>query len=112
MKDPQKIPRRRHSAELKAQVLSEWAQPGTSVAGVALSHGINANIVHKWRRFAHAGAVAVPAASFVPVALSAPACAVSADIRMDLRRGATSMTIIWPVAAAADCAAWMRELLR
>jgi transposase len=112
MKDSKKITRRRHSAELKAQVLSECAQPGASVAGVALSHGINANVVHKWRRLAHAGSVALPIASFVPVALPAPSCAAPADIRMELRRGATTMTITWPAAAAGDCAAWMRELLR
>jgi len=105
-----KIVRRRHSAELKAQVLSECAQPGASVAGVALSHGINANVVHKWRRLA--GAVPVPVASFVPVSLPAQRCAAQADIRMELRRGATTMTITWPAAAAGDCAAWMRELLR
>lgn len=110
MKDSKKIVRRRHSAELKAQVLSECAQPGASVASVAMSHGINANIVHKWRRLA--GAAPLPLASFVPVALPAPTRASQADIRMELRRGATSMTITWPVAAAADCAAWMRELLR
>lgn len=111
MKDSRKILRRRHSAELRAQVLSECEQPGASVAGVALSHGINANVVHKWRRLA--GAAPLPVASFVPVALPAPTCAVpQADIRMELRRGATSMTITWPAAAAADCAAWMRELLR
>jgi transposase len=110
MKDSKKITRRRHSAELKAQVLSECAQPGTSVASVALSYGINANIVHKWRRLA--GAVPLPAASFVPVALPAPICTSPVDIRMELRRGATSMTITWPAAAAGQCAAWMRELLR
>ena len=110
MKDSRKIVRRRHSAELKAQVLSECARPGASVARVAMSHGINANIVHKWRRLAGTAPVAV--ASFVPVALPAPSCAVLADIRMELRRGTTTMTITWPAAAAADCAAWMRELLR
>jgi len=110
MKDSRKIVRRRHSAELKAQVLSECAQSGASVASVALSHGINANVVHKWRRLA--GAAPLPVGSFVPVALPAPSCAVSADIRMELRRGATTMTITWPAAAAGDCAAWMRELLR
>lgn len=112
MKDSKKIVRRRHSAEVKAQVLGECSQPGTSVAGVAMSHGINANVVHKWRRQAHAGAVAVTAPSFVPLALPAPVAMAPQDIRMELRRGATSMTITWPVAAAADCAAWMRELLR
>jgi transposase len=110
MKDSKKIVRRRHSAELKAQVLSECAQRGASVASVALSHGINANIVHKWRRLE--GATPLPVASFVPVALPVPTRAAPADIRMELRRGATTMTITWPAAAAADCAAWMRELLR
>ncbi len=110
MKDSKKITRRRHSAELKARILSECAQPGVSVASVAMAYGINANIVHKWRRLASITPVAV--ASFVPVALPAPTCAASADIRMELRRGATTMTITWPTAAAADCAAWMRELLR
>ena len=110
MKDSRRIVRRRHSAELKAQVLSECSQPGASVARVAMSHGINANIVHKWRRLA--GAEPLPVASFVAVALPAPSCAAPADIRMELRRGATTMIITWPAAAAADCAAWMRELLR
>jgi transposase len=54
------------------------------VAGVALSHGINANVVHKWRRLA--GAAPSPVASFVAVALPAPTCTVQADIRMELRR--------------------------
>jgi len=112
MEDPRNIMRRRYSAELKAQILSECRQPGASVARVALLHGINANVVHKWRRQAHAGDVALPAAAFVALALPAPTCTVQADIRMELHRGATTMTITWPAAAAADCAAWMRELLR
>jgi transposase len=58
MKGSKKIVRRRHSAELKAQVLSECVRPGASVAGVALSHGIKANVVHKWRRLAGAASVA------------------------------------------------------
>jgi hypothetical protein len=38
MKDSKKVVRRRHSAELKAQVVIECAGPGASVASVALSH--------------------------------------------------------------------------
>lgn len=46
-----KLPaRRRHSDELRAKVLSECVQAGASVAGIALAHGLNANLVHKWRR--------------------------------------------------------------
>ena len=110
MKESKRVPRRRHGAELKAQILGECAQPGASVASIAMSHGINANVVHKWRRQANAGSV--PVASFIPVALPMPAVAPQQDIRVELRRGATTMTITWPSAAAAECAAWMRELLR
>lgn len=42
--------RRRHSAEVKAKVLAACDEPGASVAAVAHAHGLNANLVHKWRR--------------------------------------------------------------
>ena len=42
--------RRRHGDELKAKVLIECDEPGASVAAVARSHGLYANLVHKWRR--------------------------------------------------------------
>jgi transposase len=112
MKDSKKITRRRHDLALRAQILSECEQPGASVAGVAMSHGINANVVHKWRRLAHAGTVASADTAFIPIALPAPLPAAGHDIRVELRRGATSMTITWPAASAADCAVWMREMLR
>ena len=47
--------RKRHSAELKAQILAECAVPGASVARVAMSHGINANVVHRWRQLVREG---------------------------------------------------------
>jgi transposase len=34
------------------------------------------------------------------------------DVRIELRRGPTAITVVWPVTAAAECADWMRELLR
>ena len=121
--------RRRHSAQLKALVLEQCAVPGASVAKVAMSHGLNANIVHGWRKLARerdaAGArpirspVIVPAkpvavaSQFVPVSLAPTASPPApADIQIELRRGATAMKITWPITAATDCAAWMRELLR
>lgn len=39
--------RRYYSPQLKAEVIQECRQSGASVAGVALAHGINANIVHR-----------------------------------------------------------------
>ncbi|MDP2443761.1 MAG: hypothetical protein U1D27_08540 [Rhodoferax sp.] len=38
---------REFSAEFKAGVLEQCRQPGVSLAGVALQHGINANIVDR-----------------------------------------------------------------
>jgi transposase-like protein len=45
---PKPLVRRTHSPEFKARVLAACRQPGASIAAVALAHGINANVVHKW----------------------------------------------------------------
>ena len=113
--------RRRYSAQLKAQVMAECAAPGVSVAQVAMAHGINANVVHRWRQWAREGgprrtsvspATSVTAEGFVPVVVSdAPAGAKAEEIHIELRRGATALAVRWPVSAAAQCAVWLRELL-
>jgi transposase len=75
--------RRRHGAELKRVVLAECAEPGASVASVAIKHGLNANLVHKWRRLAPAAQPAVTAvasAQFVPIPLPQQHVAESAGI--------------------------------
>ena len=41
--------RRRHSSELKRAVLAACNEPGASIAAVAMAHGLNANLVRKWR---------------------------------------------------------------
>jgi transposase len=33
-------------------------------------------------------------------------------IRVELKRGALGVNVIWPISAAADCAGWLRELLK
>ena len=128
MAEQRPVLRRRHSAQLKALVLEQCAAAGASVAKVAMSHGLNANIVHGWRKLARerGGAATPPSCASLPVetaasvpqfvplsmAQAASPAAAPADIHIELRRGATGMKITWPIAAAADCAAWMRELLR
>jgi len=47
---PPIITKRRHSAAFKRKLLELIEQPGASVAAVALEHGVNANLVFKWRR--------------------------------------------------------------
>jgi transposase len=112
MTDAKKNTRRRYGAELKQQILAECAEPGASVASIAMTHGINANVVHKWRRLASGALPAVATPAFVPVSLPPATCAPAPDIRIELRRGATQITLSWPLAAADQCAVWMRELLR
>jgi transposase len=46
---PNSAPRRQHDAEIKAKVLAACNEPGASVSAVALAHGLNANLVRKWR---------------------------------------------------------------
>ena len=110
MKDWRKEPRRRHSEELKAQVLAECERPGASVAAVALAHSLNANVVHKWRRQGGAKP-ALPVTTFVPATVPVEP-QTPALIRIELRRGATAVNVAWPVPAAAECAMWLRELLK
>jgi transposase len=111
------VRRRRYGEQLKARVLSECDAPGASVAKVAMAHGINANVVHRWRQLVREGgqATAAKASEFVPVAIAAPTPLPAQgrrDIEVELRRGAVTMKVLWPSTAAADFAAWTRELLR
>lgn len=128
--DQQAGPRRRrrlHSDEFKADAVAACAQPGMSMAAVAMAHGINANLLRRWVHeaemrpsrdvvWADAGNAAKaqePKTVFVPVSLPTPTPPAQApDIRVELRRGPTTVTVTWPAGAAAECAAWMRELLR
>jgi len=48
--DSGKVKRRRHSAAFKRELIARTLVPGASVARVALEHGINANLLFRWRR--------------------------------------------------------------
>jgi transposase len=113
-----------HSDEFKAKAVASCMQAGMSMAAVAMANGVNANLLRRWVREAELGRSAVrpdalvasgpqvsaPAPSFV--AMQLPAKSALPDIRIELRRGATLIAVTWPTDAAAECAAWMRELLR
>ena len=89
--------RQRYSAELKAQILAACEAPGASVARVAMAHGINANVVHRWRQWARQGgsrrqrlspatSVAAATEGFVPVVVSdAPAGAKAEEIHIPVK---------------------------
>jgi transposase len=105
--------RRRYSAALKSQIVAECGEPGASVAKVAMKHGVNANIVHGWRKLARQAGTDAAAPRFLPMTV-APLASAADDrsIEVELRRGGTTVKLTWPMSAAMDLSAWMRELLR
>lgn len=115
--------RRQHSAEFKAKVVSACRKPGVSIAAVALANRLNANLLRRWvvaeeRAKPIATVSAAPArlpvenGTFIPIQVASSGVTAGREIRIELRRGATVVKVDWPLAAAADCAAWLRELLR
>jgi transposase-like protein len=114
--------RRKHSAEFKAQLVGACEQPGMSSAAVAMANGVNANLLRRWVNEAEqrgstmpvpspaTAASPAPTPEFIPLQLPAPKP--QPDIRIELQRSGISVSVTWPVSAAAECASWMREVLR
>lgn len=116
------ITRRRHSAAFKAEVLAECRRSGASVAATAQMYGINANLVHKWRRdslelvSAKASSAAIQPVEFIELPMPLPTAVQAhsqppSNIEVELQRGKVVLKVRWPVSAAADCAAWLRGVL-
>lgn len=118
---------RQHSAEFKASIIAACAQPGISIAAVALANGLNAGMLRRWVAETPGGSHAPPAnrarsaadhasasagmaaPGFVPLSLPPPR---GEPICIKVQRNGTSIKVNWPIDAAADCASWLRQLLR
>ncbi len=98
-------------------------QPGVSIAAAALARGLNANLLRRWVVEAErAGAMPVAARStppsvaldstqsFLPLALASSPT--EGAIRIEVRRGSSTVSVQWPVTAARECALLLRELMR
>lgn len=95
--------RRRHSAEFKSAVIQECMTPGVSIAAVALSHSLNANMLRKWVIDAEQAGTRtpplvatpeqarLPPPGFIPLALKAPPA--EGDIRIELHRSGTTVNV-------------------
>lgn len=107
--------RRRHSAEFKAQVLEEVAEPGSSIASVAQRHKLNANLVHKWLRTppkdANKALTKPPAfidvqPTMIPQTNHAAALVVDIPLRDDC-----VVKIHWPFSEAESLAHWLKAMM-
>ena len=119
--ETKRVTRRKHSKEFRAEVIQACREPRASVAAIALRSGLNANVVYRWLREdagadVDAGSLAVmgrhPGAGFIAVQLPLPEEAQSTAIRVEVVRGASTVTVSWPLQGAGECAAWLREWLR
>jgi transposase len=111
--------RQTHSAEFKARLVATCLQPGVSVALIARTNGVNANLLHRWvaehrARSPEKRLMPEPGIGeqFLQLPLASPrSVAPPSDIRIELRRGATTVNLSWPIQAADACATWLRAWL-
>ena len=107
--------RRHHSNEFKKELIA-LCQPGVSTSGVALAHGVNANLLRRWIKQFPVDAkfpVAPASAKLVPVQIETINTPPSdGNIQFDIQRGATRINICWPLTGAEACAKWMGAWLK
>lgn len=126
IKAPMRRSRRRYTEEFKRQAIEACLQPGVSMASIALANGLNANLLRRWvteRQEKMAGGVTLPdqrpmevaeptAPGLVPITVALPEAVPSGQIKIEIHRSQTLISITWPVSQSSSCAEWLRDLLR
>jgi transposase-like protein len=105
--------RRYHPAEFKAQLIALCQQPGASVAGVALEHRVNANLLRRWIR-QDSGTVTHPMPQgMVPIRLEASTPVRPDDpLMLDIQKGAYRVHIRCPASSVDTCARLLGKWLK
>ncbi|KPB12007.1 transposase [Pseudomonas savastanoi pv. retacarpa] len=106
--------RRSYSKSFKPQVIQECAQPGASIASIALSHSLNANLVHKWIQL-HTQQNTALQPAFIPLPMQlagANSQSASPNICVEIQHPRGTVKVNWPTENAAACATFLRDLLR
>ncbi|WP_082148756.1 IS66-like element accessory protein TnpA [Pseudomonas helleri] len=92
----------------KAQVVQQCLQPGASISSVAISHGINANVIRKWLPLFR-DQPATTLAAFVPVKV-APKRQAESSVIIELPFGEQIITVKWPSSDPEGCVRFVRGL--
>jgi transposase-like protein len=115
------------SHDLDPNLVRRWVrtddrkrQLETHARAARLATGVAAQRTTAGDAASHLRALAAQrAAAFVPVAMNAvnavnaPNTSTAGDnIRIEFNRGSTTITVAWPLSAARDCGAWLRELMQ
>ncbi len=75
--------RRTYVQQFKHDVVAQCLEPGASVSAIALSHRINANVIHKWLS-RHRSVTSTVMATMLPVKVEPAAVAVNPKPRMSV----------------------------
>lgn len=108
--------RRRFSREFKRQLV-EQCQSGVSVAGIAMSHGINPNQLHRWIRETRTQGMELPervaaTIKLMPVSVQVPQSSdAGCMIEITLPGKDRAIALRWPVSSASGLAELLRDLL-
>ena len=75
-----------YDKQAKRELVRRCKQPGVSVAGMALAHGLNANLLRKWITVASTrrGSLASAAPVLLPVTTQPPTAAASSDAHLEV----------------------------
>ena len=124
---PTRRTHRTYAPEFKAELVAACQQPGASIAALAGQQSMNANVLHRWlkehqRSGCHqlakpcvASITGTPSPTPAFIALALPPLTpvhTEQEIKVELRKGPLSMTMAWPLSAAADLASWTAALLK
>ena len=97
-----------YTKTFKAKVVQECLQPGATISGVTISHGVNVNVIRKWMPLYRDQPPAVLPA-ITPVK-STPKRPTEAATVIDLPFGDQSITVKWPTSDPEGCARFVRGL--
>ncbi len=124
---PTQIRTRQHySKEFKSEVVDQARQPHVSIASVALSHGLNANLLRRWIHDADPSYIKrqskLPsvnrtistgnAPAFLPVSVSDNYTSKPDGryIEIEVQKGNATIKVKWPMQASTSCLVWLREI--
>jgi len=118
--------RRTYSASFKAELVEQCRHAGVSLSAVAISNGMNPNVLRRWIKETHGSGVAMAPrtkslsvdvqSAFVAVPMSATATQAAntapAGVRIEIQRNGATVSVMWPASHLRESGAWVRDILR
>lgn len=104
-----KQPRKRYSTEFKRQILEACHQPNISIAQVAREHGLNANLIHNWKRALKTSSDVTVQPAFIPLPMET-ASKTSTNVLIELPSPQGKIALHWPVTELAKLSAFVKSV--